>query len=70
MDEDKIFMSDEELTNDIQTTNLISENLAKERVFKTKVLEWLTDGKPKVFRSPAEGNFIVRLLNTSMTPSD
>ena len=70
MDEDKIFMSDEELTNDIQTTNLISENLVKERVFKTKVLEWLTDGKPKVFRSPAEGNFIVRLLNTSMTPND
>lgn len=70
MDEDKIFMSDEELTNDIQTTNLISENLAKERIFKTKVLEWLTDGKPKVFRSPVEGNFIVRLLNTSMTPSD
>lgn len=70
MDEDKIFMSDEELVIDISTTNLVSENLAKERIFKTKVLEWLTDGKPKVFRSPSEGNFIIRLLNTSMTPND
>jgi hypothetical protein len=34
------------------------------------VLEWLTNGKPKIFRSPAEGNFIVRLMNTSLTPTD
>jgi hypothetical protein len=33
-------------------------------------LAWLTDGKPKLFRSPSEGNFIVRLMNTSMSPND
>jgi hypothetical protein len=28
----------------------------------------LTDGKPKLFRSATEGNYIVRLLNVSLTP--
>jgi len=35
-----------------------------------EVLEWLTNGKPKLFRSPGEGNFIVRLMNTSLSPND
>jgi hypothetical protein len=35
-----------------------------------EVLEWLTDGQPKLFRSPTEGNYIVRLLNVSLTPTD
>ena len=50
--------------------NLTSNNFYKERIFKTEVLKWLTNGKPKVFRSPAEGNFIVRLMNVSLTPND
>jgi hypothetical protein len=33
-------------------------------------LDWLTNGKPKLFRSPGEGNYIVRLMNTSLTPND
>ena len=33
-------------------------------------MDWLTDGKPKIFRSPTEGNFIVRLMNVSLTPLD
>jgi hypothetical protein len=41
-----------------------------ERYFKLKVLEWLTNGEIKLFRSPGEGNYLVRLLNTSMTPND
>jgi hypothetical protein len=35
-----------------------------------EVLDWLTNGKPKLFRSPGEGSFIVRLMNTSLTPND
>jgi hypothetical protein len=42
----------------------------REREFKMNVLEWLTNGKPKLFRSPGEGNFIVRLMNTSLSPND
>lgn len=49
-------------------TDLTSENIAAERYFKLLVLDWLTDGKPKLFRSPTEGNYIVRLLNVSLTP--
>ena len=33
-------------------------------------LEWLSDGKPKLFRSAAEGNYIVRLMNVSLSPVD
>ena len=50
--------------------NLTSENMRGERYFKLKVLDWLTDGKVKLFRSPAEGNYLVRLLNVQMTPQD
>lgn len=49
---------------------LTSENYRRERQFKMEVLAWLTNGKPKLFRSPAEGNFIIRLMNTSLTPND
>lgn len=51
-------------------TDLTSDNIASERYFKLSILDWLTDGKPKLFRSPAEGNYIVRLLNVSLSPSD
>lgn len=52
------------------TTNLVGYNYTAERKFKLAVLEWLTDGKPKLFRSPSEGNYVVRLMNTSLSPND
>ena len=58
------------LSKHYKTTDLVNYNIAAERVFKLEVLEWLTNGKPKLFRSPVEGNYIVRLLNTSLTPTD
>lgn len=70
MDEENLFMKEEEYLLSEKTTNLVSENIASERIFKMKVLEWLTNGKPKVFRSPGEGNFIVYLMNTSLSPND
>lgn len=53
-----------------RTTNLIDYNILAERIFKMKVLDFLNDGKPKLFRSPGEGNFIVRLMNSSLSPED
>ena len=44
--------------------------MAAERRMKLAVLDWLTDGKPKLFRSPSEGNYQVRLMNVSLTPDD
>lgn len=51
-------------------TDLTSDNIMSERYFKLTVLDWLTDGKPKLFKSPTEGNYIIRLLNVSLSPQD
>ena len=51
-------------------TDLTDDNISGEREFKLEVLDWLNNGKPKVFRSPTEGNYIVRLMNISLTPED
>ena len=53
-----------------RTTNLVNYNFLAERRFKNKVLEWLGNGKPKFYKSPSEGNFIVRLMNPSLSPED
>ena len=50
--------------------NLDTNNIMGERYFKLKVLDWLTDGKVKLFRSPTEGNYLIRLLKVSMKPED
>lgn len=52
------------------TTDLIGDNYSRERKFKLEVLDWLNNGKPKLFRSPGEGNYIVRLMNISLSPID
>lgn len=40
-----------------------------EKRFRDLVMEFLTDGKPKLFKSATEGNIIVRLMNVSFTPN-
>lgn len=69
-DEENLFISKDELELEEKTTNLIGTNIKSERNFKMKALEWLTNGQPKIFRSPGEGNFIVRLMNCSLSPND
>ena len=44
------------------------ENILLEREFKLEVLAWLNDGHPKLFKSPYEGNYIVRLMKNQLTP--
>ena len=51
-------------------TDLVGANFAAERTFKNDILDWLNDGQVKLFRSPAEGNYVVRLMNVSMSPND
>lgn len=55
----------EDLSND---TDPSMKNFFKERLFKLAVLDWLNDGKPKLFKSPSEGNYIVRLMKVSLKP--
>lgn len=56
--------------SNVLDNHLTGTNIQREREFKIAVLEWLNNGKPKLFRSPSEGNYIVRLMNVSMTPID
>jgi hypothetical protein len=52
------------------TTDIIDSNIYLERQFKLSVLNWLNDGKIKMFKSPQEGNYIVRISNVTLTPND
>lgn len=40
----------------------------KERLFKNEVLNWLNNGRPKCFKSPYEGIFLVQTINSSLSP--
>lgn len=40
-----------------------------EKDFRNKVLEFLQDGEPKLFKSPTEGNIIIRLMDVNCTPN-
>lgn len=40
-----------------------------EHLFREKVLSFLLDGKAKLFKSPTEGNIIVRLMDVNTTPN-
>ena len=84
MDEENLFINEEDFIfqNNLyrnntttfkpsrNTTNLTSDNIQLERRFKLAVLDWLNNGESKVFRSPTEGNYIVRLMNNSLAPTD
>lgn len=67
MDNDQYFYSKKDYNWKEDTINLVDTNLYAERCFRDKVNEWLINGKPKVFKSPTEGNFIVRLLNVALS---
>ena len=40
-----------------------------EKKFREKVIQFLYDGKIKLFKSPTEGNILVRLMNVSFAPN-
>lgn len=69
-DSEELFCSQMEISSPDAHTELTSDNITTERLFKLKVLDWLNNGKPKLFKSATEGNYIVRLLNVSLTPND
>lgn len=52
------------------TLDSVGYNMRAERRFKMQLLEWLGNGKIKMFKSAAEGNYLVRLMNVSLTPED
>ena len=73
MDNDEFFLSkknDLYINHEQDTTDITDENVTLERLFKLQVLDWLNDGKVKLFKSPQEGNYIVRLMNVNLSPID
>ena len=52
---------------ELATNRLEGYNFSLERQFKLEVLDWLNNGKPKLFKSPSEGIYLVRIMNVSMT---
>lgn len=53
-----------------ESTDLTDLNITAERNFAIEALNWLNNGKIKLFRSPQEGNFIVKLTNVSLSPEN
>ena len=77
MDEDELFTSRTELFGkhlnnyaNYNDNNRINNqnNYIYERKFRDKVMDFLYDGEPKLFRSPTEGNFVVKVMDVSLTP--
>ena len=56
--------------NNDKPTDIVGENIKRERDYKLNLLTWLNNGKPKVFKSPYEGNYIVRLMNVQLSPEE
>lgn len=73
LDPEELFLSKSNLANKWDDSaadfNISDVNMAYERKFKVEVLEWLNNGEIKLFKSPQEGNYIVRLTNVSLSPN-
>ena len=52
-----------------QQHQLSNRDFTLERDFRNEVLKFLGDGKPKLYKSPSEGNIIVRLTDISAMPN-
>lgn len=49
-------------------TDLTGTNFTHERKFRDEVFDWLNNGELKLFRSPAEGIMLVRLMGVNLSP--
>lgn len=53
----------------LSSTSQTAQDIYAERIFREKVLEFLLENRPLLFKSPTEGNIIVKLMNVSLTPN-
>lgn len=59
-----------DLYNDYnKKNNIVQYDYIYERDFREKVLEFLQNGEYKLFKSPTEGNIIVRLMDVNCVPN-
>lgn len=79
MDDQNTFSSDKDLYKYDNVINLYKDKRRKEHLgmydykreydFREKVLSFLQDGKPKLFKSATEGNIVVRLMSVAEQPN-
>lgn len=71
MDDNELFQQKDSSTVDGKPSLYNTEpyNYNNEKKFRDEVLKFLQDGKPKLFKSPTEGNIIVRLMDVTCTPN-
>jgi len=50
-------------------TTTVDNDFVYEKKFRDAVINFLMDGQPKLFRSPTEGNYLVKLTDVSFTPN-
>ena len=50
-------------------TNLTTDNLYAERIFREKVIDFLTKDRSLLYKSQTEGNVVVKLMNIQLTPN-
>lgn len=81
MDENEMFASESSIYGGNDMVDLYKEynqeyrinhynDYTYEYMFRERVLDFLNDGKVKLFRSPAEGNILVMLSNISIAPNE
>lgn len=53
--------------NLIPDTSCYSDtNILEEQKFKMQVVDWLNNGKPKLYRSPTEGSYLIYTVNVAL----
>lgn len=62
MDDANLFLQDENKNHNLY-------DYTYERFFREQVFNFLFSDKPKLFKSPTEGNILIRLMNVSATPN-
>lgn len=68
MDENNLFLP-KDFAHGYTASSVVDQyDFTYERKFRDEVYKFLTDGKPKLFKSPSEGNLVVRLSSVSMSP--
>lgn len=78
IDEDQLFVTRDELfgkqLNSYATYNDANRignynNTIYERKFRDEVIKFMYDGEAKLFRSPTEGNFVIKIMDVNLSPT-
>lgn len=69
---DELYGNSKQDYEDYNSNNDINEeyDYILETAFRQKVMSFLNDNTIKLFRSPTEGNILVKLMNISLTPKE